>query len=83
MIKSFAVEQGSTLPQIVRESRALEAARRMGMVLEHDLGDGHFHYVMPYVRGEDLNAVVHRLHTHAGPEGLDDISLGKAFGYVD
>ena len=37
VIKSFALGDGSTLPQIVRESRALEAARRLGLVLEHPL----------------------------------------------
>ena len=30
VIKSFALTDGSTLPQIVRESRALEAARQLG-----------------------------------------------------
>ena len=37
VIKSFELSNGSTLPQIVRESRALEAASRLGLVLEHVL----------------------------------------------
>jgi hypothetical protein len=37
VIKSFAVDEGSTLPQIVRETRALQAASRLGLVLEHEL----------------------------------------------
>jgi hypothetical protein len=37
VIKTFSIRDGSTLPQIVRESRALDAARRLGFVLDHDL----------------------------------------------
>jgi serine/threonine protein kinase len=70
VIKSFAIEAGSTLPQIVRESRALAAARNLGLVLEHRLGDDYFYYVMPFVDGDNLSSVVDRLHERAGPEGL-------------
>jgi len=81
VIKSFAIEEGSTLPQIVRESRALEAARRLGLVYEHTLTDSRFHYVMPYVRGDELSMVIQRLHAQSGPQGLTGGALASALSY--
>ncbi|MCA9309625.1 MAG: hypothetical protein KDA21_00330, partial [Phycisphaerales bacterium] len=49
VIKSFSLKDGSSLPQIIRESRALEAAKKLGFVLEHDQTADRFYYVMPYV----------------------------------
>jgi len=82
VIKSFALGDGSTLPQIVRESRALEAAGRLGLVLEHDLSSDRFHYVMPYVPGDDLDIVTRRAHTDAGALGLTDDGLRRVLGYA-
>ncbi|MFG0257029.1 MAG: hypothetical protein ACF8GE_03910 [Phycisphaerales bacterium JB043] len=82
VIKSFSVKEGSSLPQIVRESRALEAAKKIGLVLEHDLNEQRFYYVMPYVPGEDLGAVGRRLHEHDGNEGLASKSVREAMEYT-
>ncbi len=82
VIKSFDIAAGSTLPQIVRESRALASARQLGLVMEHSLGDDHFYYVMPYVRGDVLSSVVQRLHDRAGPQGLDAQGLALVTGYT-
>ncbi len=82
VIKSFDLADGSTMPQIVRESRALEAARDMGLVLEHELTASRFHYVMPYVPGDDLTLVTQRLHDQAGPEGLSGRPLEHAMAYT-
>ena len=82
VIKSFSLRDGSSLPQIVRESRALEAAKKLGLVLEHELNDQRFYYVTPYVPGEGLNAVTHRLHEASGPGGLAPRQLREAMGYV-
>jgi len=81
VIKSFALESGSTLPQIVRESRALEAASRLGLVCEHQLSNDHFYYTMPYVKGEDLDRVTRALHARGSAEGLADPELRLALGY--
>ena len=81
VIKAFSLESGSTLPQIVRESRALEAARDLGLVLEHELTPTSFHYVMPFVPGEDLGEVGRGLHSACGPDGLDKKSLRAVMGY--
>jgi len=81
VIKCFDRSFGSTLPQIVRESRALEAAKRLGHVLEHALDEERFHYVMPFVPGEDLDVVTRRLHAAAGERGLDRRALAKILGY--
>ncbi len=82
VIKSFALVQGSTLPQIVRESRALEAANRLGLVYEHHLEGDRFYYVMEFVEGDDLDTVVQRLHARSGPEGLGDRELGLVLNYT-
>ena len=82
VIKSFALEAGSTLPQIVRESRALEAASRLGLVCEHQLTNDHFFYVMPYVKGDDLERVTRALHARGTPEGLKDPELALVLGYA-
>lgn len=82
VIKVFSVHDGSSLPQIVRESRALEAARKLGLVLEHELTAERFLYVMRYVPGDSLGLVADRLHAAAGPDGLSDKSLREVIGYA-
>ncbi|MCA8978426.1 MAG: hypothetical protein H6831_05575 [Planctomycetes bacterium] len=82
VIKSFALRTGSTLPQIVRESRALEAAGRLELVHEHHLDDESFYYVMPYVPGDDMNAVISRLHARGGPDGLRQSDVPLAISYA-
>lgn len=81
VIKSFSMEEGSTMPQIVRESRALEAARDLGLVIEHKLEKSRFFYVMPYVAGEDLATVTRDLHHDSGASGLNARSLRAALSY--
>lgn len=82
VIKSFDLQAGSTLPQIVRENRALQAARSLGLVLEHELSPSRFHYVMPYVPGQDLGAVGRGLHANAAPDGLSNAALRAVMGYT-
>ena len=82
VIKSFALDAGSTLPQIVRESRALEAASRLGLVLEHELTLTSFHYVMPYVPGEELDVVIGKMHARGGSAGLCPADLALVMSYA-
>ncbi|MEC8560263.1 MAG: hypothetical protein VXY94_09315, partial [Planctomycetota bacterium] len=82
VIKSFDLRQGSTLPSIVRESRALAAARNLGLVLEHHLSEERFWYAMPYHPGHTLTRVVEDLHRTAGPSGLDGGALGLGLDHV-
>ncbi|MEO1583816.1 MAG: hypothetical protein AAFR96_04490 [Planctomycetota bacterium] len=81
VIKAFSVHEGSTLPQIIRESRALDAAKRLGLILEHDLTNERFFYVMEYIPGEPMSIVTQRAHADAGPEGLGDAAIGRLLGY--
>jgi serine/threonine protein kinase len=81
VIKSFSLKDGSSLPQIVRENRALDAARRLGLILEHELTDERFFYVMKYVPGDSLNLVTQRLHAASGPGGLGGKELREAIEY--
>ena len=82
VIKTFSLTDGSSLPQIVRESRALDAARKLGLVLEHELTDERFYYVMKYVPGDSLSTVTQQLHAESPTGGLDDRRLRVALGYV-
>ncbi|MBL9121010.1 MAG: hypothetical protein JNL80_13960 [Phycisphaerae bacterium] len=82
VIKSFALEEGSSLPQIVRESRALDSARALGLVFDHGLDGGRFWYAMPYHPGESLGETTRFLHAQAGNDGLRGQQLGEAIGYA-
>lgn len=82
VIKSFSVREGSSLPQIVRENRALIAARRMGLVLEHDLSSDRFYYVMKFVPGPSLGLAVQSLHAAASAQGLDTPAIRTITGYA-
>lgn len=82
VIKSFAIADGSSLPQIVRESRALEGARQIGLIIEHELTDDRFFYVMPYVPGDNLGTVVRQQHAAAGDAGLGDRPLQEMLSYI-
>ncbi|MCW5754376.1 MAG: hypothetical protein KIT24_06710 [Phycisphaeraceae bacterium] len=82
VIKAFSLKDGSSLPQIVRESRSLDAARKLGLVLDHELTDERFYYVMRFVPGESLSLLTQRLHAESGPDGLDDQHLRLALGHV-
>ena len=75
-------EGGSTLPQIVRESRALEAAKRLGLVLEHELNSERFFYVMRYVPGDSLSLVTQRLHAASPASGLDGQPLAEGLSLL-
>ena len=81
VIKAFHLNEGSSLPQIIRESRALDAAKRLGLVLEHDLTDERFYYVMRYVPGDLLTLVAQRAHADSGIHGLNDKQLRKLLGH--
>lgn len=84
VIKSFSLHDGSTLPQIVRESRSLDAAKRLGLVLDHELASDRFFYAMRYVPGQSLTLVTQQLHATSDPSagGLDDANLRRGLGYI-
>lgn len=81
VIKSFHLREGSSLPQIVRESRSLDAARKMGLVLEHELTDERFFYVMRYAPGESLARVTQQMHAMTGGQGLSKRDLRTVLNY--
>ncbi len=82
VIKTFSLEDGSSLPQIVRENRALAAAKNMGLVLEHDMTPTRFHYVMRYVPGKPLGQVAQEFHARSSSDGLGQADLQTMVGYV-
>lgn len=82
VIKSFSLMDGSSLPQIVRENRALTAAKRLGLILEHELNDERFYYVMRYMPGDSLAVMTPRLHAMSGGGGLAGRSLVEATEYA-
>jgi serine/threonine protein kinase len=82
VIKSFSLDEGSSLPQIVRESRSLDAAKKLGLILDHDLNEHRFYYAMRYVPGQNLTLVSKQLHAMGMPEGLGLPELRLAMGYA-
>lgn len=82
VIKVFAFTEGSTLPQIVRESRAMDAATRLGLVLEHRLEPGRFWYAMPYYPGASFGDAVRSLHRMGPEDGLEVASLRRVLAWT-
>lgn len=82
VIKSFSLHDGSSLPQIVRESRSLDAAKKLGLILDHHLTPERFYYVMRYVPGEPLSAMTKTLHSSSPSGGLNDSCLRSAISYA-
>lgn len=82
VIKAFHLREGSSLPQIVRESRSLDSARKMGLVLEHELTDERFFYVMRYAPGDSLTRVTQQMHAMTGGQGLSKRDMRTALGYA-
>ncbi len=82
VIKAFALTEGSSLPQIVRESRALECAKQLGHVLEHGMDDHRFFYVMPYHPGEHLGVLTRQFHAECGGRGLDRRHLHNVMSHT-
>lgn len=62
VIKSFSLMSGAHMSGILREGRALDAARRLGQVFEHHSGEDGLFYVMPFVPGDTLDTYIARLH---------------------
>lgn len=87
VIKSFTTFEDTALPQLVRESRGLEAGKRLGLILDHGFGPDRFFYVMRYVPGEHLRNVTTRLHQHSEQRegeksGLGEPELKAALSYT-
>ena len=69
VVKSFDFDDGTRLAELLRESRSLESARSLGLVLDHETSERRFHYVMRYHEGVDLGKFVRSLHEAAGGDG--------------
>jgi hypothetical protein len=82
VLKVFSLADGSSLPQIVRESRSLDAAKKLGLILDHELTADRFFYAMRYVPGESLGAMTKVLHASSPAGGLGDAQLRSALSYV-
>ncbi|MCH2139108.1 MAG: hypothetical protein MK074_08670 [Phycisphaerales bacterium] len=73
VIKVFNLSSGSPLPQMMRESRALDGARKMGMVLEHGMDEQRFWYAMPFIPGDNLSVTAGALHRDDAPVAQEDL----------
>lgn len=82
VIKSFSIAEGSTLSGVLRENRALPAARRLGLILEHESAEDRFFYVMRYVPGDSLGVVTQRLHALGGSGGLGNTEIRETVEYA-
>jgi serine/threonine protein kinase len=79
VIKHFEIASGSQLPQIVRESRAMESAKKLGLVLDHHLDNNQFWYAMPYHAGDHLGIVTNILHKNSNK--LSEAQLKTILSY--
>ncbi len=66
VIKCFDLSSGSPLGQMIRESRALDGAKQLGLVIEHNHDEHRFWYVMPYIPGTHLGEAIQSMQA-AGP----------------
>ncbi|MDP7029686.1 MAG: hypothetical protein QF733_05635 [Phycisphaerales bacterium] len=79
VIKCFDLKDGSPLGQMIRESRALDGAKRLGLVIEHDHDEQRFWYIMPFIPGSHLGETLGPLH--ATGHGLSPQSLLDVLGW--
>lgn len=82
VLKYFDLRQGGSLESVVRESQAAELAKRLGLIIESNLGGTAFWYVMPYYHGETLTKGVLRNHTQAREQGKLLEHTRMSIGYV-
>ena len=75
VIKCFDLSGGTPLGQMIRESRALEGAKKLGLVIEHNHDESRFWYVMPFIPGTHLAESVEGLHTDGLSLNLDALKL--------
>jgi serine/threonine protein kinase len=73
VIKSFDFDEGTHAAEMLREGRSLDAARKLGLVLDHEASERRFHYVMRYYEGIDLGRFVRNMHEAAGTNGDDGL----------
>ncbi len=74
VIKCFDTSAGAPLGHMIRESRALEGAKKLGLIIEHDHDEQRFWYVMPFIPGIHLAEAVAAMHNDGAPLGRDELS---------
>ncbi|MEY3143418.1 MAG: hypothetical protein RLY21_1911 [Planctomycetota bacterium] len=77
VIKSFDFDEGTHAAEMLREGRSLDAARKLGLVLDHEASERRFHYVMRYYEGMDLGRFVRSMHEAAGGDGAGGEGLDR------
>jgi len=77
VIKSFDFDDGTHAADMVREGRSLDAARKLGLVLDHEAAERRFWYVMRYYEGLDLGRFVRSMHDAAGELGAEDLDTER------
>lgn len=78
VIKSFDFDEGTHAAEMLREGRSLDAARKLGLVLDHEASERRFHYVMRYYEGIDLGRFVRSMHEAAGDDASGHEGPGNA-----
>lgn len=83
VLKYFDTGLGSRLEEVIRESRGMQVAKEMGVVLDHHLASDHFYYVMPYYEGETLTRAAARIHRGLRPkEEMTAEDMATCLGWV-
>lgn len=79
VIKCFDLSGGAPLGQMIRESRALDGAKKLGLVIEHNHDETRFWYVMPFIPGTHLANTVTAMHTNGGQ--LSEAAISRSVGW--
>jgi serine/threonine-protein kinase len=83
VLKYFDMGLGSRLEEVMRESRGMQVAREMGIVLDHELGPDHFYYTMPYYEGETLTRASARIHRRLlSGQGMEREDVETCLGWM-
>ena len=77
VIKSFDFDDGTHAADMVREGRSLDAARKLGPVLDHEATERRFSYVMRHYDGPDPGRFVRSMHEAAGELGAADLDTER------
>lgn len=82
VLKYFNLRAGGNLESVVRESHAAQLAQKLGLIIESELGDNAFWYIMPYYHGETLTGGVMRNIKHARENNTVNEHYRISLGYV-
>ncbi|MCF6227469.1 MAG: hypothetical protein L3J82_02235 [Planctomycetes bacterium] len=85
VLKYFDLRKGGNLESVIRESQAANLAQKLGLIIESNLGEQAFWYVMPYYHGETLTEGVFRnikkVQAQGGVTASEHMRVSLGYGH--